>query len=149
MNDPTTTILLVEDESSDIELLKIAFERTGLSNPIQTVNNGEEAVDYLTGKGPFSHRSTSPVPKAIITDLKMPQMDGIELLRWIKANPNYRVIPTIVLTSSTTRGDVNAAYDCGASAYFVKPVTFPELTSLVRIIAEYWQLALTPDAPRR
>ncbi|MGH7997573.1 MAG: response regulator [Opitutaceae bacterium] len=148
MKDAGTTILMVEDEVSDIELLTMAFARTGLNNPVQTAGNGEEAVDYLTGKGPFSDRAAYPVPKAIITDLKMPQMGGIELLRWIKANPRYRVIPTIVLTSSTAREDVNEAYDCGASAYFVKPVPFSELMRLAKIMAEYWQIALTPDAPR-
>lgn len=145
MRERTSTILLVEDEPTDAELLRKAFARTGVDNPVHLVANGEEAIEYLTGKGRFADRATFPFPKAIVTDLKMPHLGGIELLRWIKANPQYRVIPTIVLTSSLVRQDVNTAFECGANAYIPKPASFPELVRMARILAEYWQLSLVPD----
>lgn len=144
MNVPTETILIVEDEESDILFLKRAFAKVGVPNPLHAVTNGEEAVAYLQGTPPFTDRSVHPFPRVIITDLKMPQMGGLELLRWLNEHPEHRVIPTIVFTSSTSQADVNEAFNLGAGAYIVKPVEFRELERVAKTIADYWRLSLLP-----
>lgn len=145
MNTSTGTILLVEDEEHDVEFIKRAFSRVGVSNPIHAVRNGEEAVEYLSGAGKYADRQTHPFPRVMITDVKMPQMSGLELLKWIQDNPRYRVVPTIVLTSSTQPEDVQLAFERGASGYMVKPVDFAELETVARAISEYWRLSLIPS----
>lgn len=144
MNLPTETILIVEDEESDILFLKRAFARAGVPNPVHAVNNGEQAIAYLQGDAPFADRKAYPFPRVIITDLKMPQMGGLQLLRWLDEHPEHRVIPTIVFTSSTAQADVNEAFKLGAGAYIVKPVEFRDLERIVKIIADYWRLSLLP-----
>lgn len=147
MKDQTDAILIVEDEEHDVEFLRRAFERVGIENPVHTVSNGEEAIEYLTGAGRFADRTAFPFPRVMVTDLKMPQMGGIELLRWLQSNHRYRVVPTIVLTSSTHEADVNAAFEAGASGYMVKPVDFSQLEQVASVIANYWKLSLTPRPP--
>lgn len=144
MNETTGTVLIIEDEEHDVDFLRRAFKRAGIKNPIQVVSDGERAKDYLMGAGEYANREKFPFPRIIITDLKMPHLSGLELLSWIRANPNYRVVPTIVLTSSVSQTDVDLAFSCGASAYFVKPVTFAELENLAKIIWDYWRLSLLP-----
>lgn len=145
MRDINGTILIVDDEAHDVEFLRRAFERSGVPNPIQAVSDGEEAIAYLTGAGAFANRVAYPFPRVILTDLKMPQMNGLELLRWLHANPRYRVVPTIVVTSSMSQSDVDEAFACGAAGYMVKPVGFAELERTVKLIADYWRLSLVPD----
>lgn len=147
MKDASDTILIVEDEEHDVEFLRRAFGRAGIANPVQHVQNGEEAVAYLKGQGRFSDRKSYPFPRVMVTDLKMPQMGGIELLQWIQRNPEYRVVPTIVLTSSTHEADVAAAFASGVSGYMVKPVDFAQLENVARVIANYWKMSLTPSPP--
>ena len=139
-----STILIIEDDEHDVEFLSRAFKRAGINNPIQVTKNGEEAVAYLMGNGRYADRAAFPYPRVIVTDLKMPQMSGLELLRWIRANPKYSVVPTIVLTSSTSQADVDAAFASGASAFFVKPVAFGELQQIAKIIWDYWRTSLLP-----
>ncbi len=139
-----STILIIEDEEHDVEFLTRAFKRTGITNPVQIVKNGEEAIAYLTGAGRYADRVQFPYPRVIVSDLKMPQMGGLELLRWLRANPDYRIVPLIVLTSSTSQADVDASFACGASAYFVKPVAFGELQQIAKIIWDYWSTSLLP-----
>lgn len=143
----TETILIVDDEPSDIEFVTRALTRVGVTNPIRTAANGEEAIAYLTGQGAFANRIAHPFPRVVITDLKMPQMSGLQLLRWMQENAAFRVVPIIVFTSSTAQSDVNEAFRLGTSAYFVKPVEFKELERMVRIIADYWRLTLLPTYP--
>lgn len=144
MKQGTETVLIIEDEEHDVDFLKRAFQRAGIVNPIQIAVNGEQAIAYLTGEGAYADREKYPYPRLIISDLKMPQMGGLELLRWIHANPRYRIVPTIVLTSSTSGADVEAAFASGASAYFVKPVGFGDLERLAKVIWDYWRLSLLP-----
>lgn len=145
MKDTTTTILLVEDEPADAELLQRAFTRVGIPNPVHVVSNGEEAVAYLEGSGPYSDRAKHPFPRVVVTDLKMPRMDGLQLLRWMRANPEFRVVPVIVFTSSTAQAEVDEAFALGANAYMVKPVELKELERMARAVAEYWRLSLLPS----
>jgi CheY-like chemotaxis protein len=144
MKKGTGTILIVEDEPHDVEFLERAFKHAGIVNPLQFVTNGEQAVAYLTGAGEYADRARFPYPRVIITDLKMPQMGGLELLRWLQANPKYRVMPIIVLTSSTSQADVDTAFAHGAAAYFVKPVGVKELDQIAKAIWDYWRLSLMP-----
>jgi CheY-like chemotaxis protein len=147
MKESSQTILIIDDEDHDVEFMRRAFIRAGVPNPIQAVTNGEEAVRYLSGQNHFADRSKFPFPRVIITDLKMPQMGGLELLRWIQANPQCRVVPTVVLTSSTAPADVDAAFAHGAVGYMVKPVGYLELEATVKTIADYWRLSLVPELP--
>lgn len=147
MKDPTSAILIVEDEPHDTEFLARAFEYTGIPNPIRAVTNGEEAVAYLSGTGAYADRTAYPFPNVIITDLKMPCLGGLELLGWIRKHPRCHVIPTIVFTSSTSRSDIATAFKHGASGYMVKPVDFRELERMVRTIVDYWQLSRVPELP--
>jgi CheY-like chemotaxis protein len=145
MKKPHETILIVEDDENDATFIRRAFVRAGVPNPVRWVQNGEEALAYLKGEGTYADREQNPFPRVIITDLKMPQMDGLQLLQWIAANPKYRVVPTIVFTSSTAQSDVNHAFERGASAYIVKPVDIRELDQVAKTIADYWRLSLLPD----
>lgn len=140
MVDKKFTILVVEDDPNDIILIKRAFHKAGVSNPVQTVCDGEEAVAYLTGNGPFSDRQAYPAPGIVFTDLKMPRMGGIELLRWLRNNPSYKVVPTLVLSSSMEPHDIQRAYFYGANSYVVKPANFEELQKVLRTIIDYWEV---------
>jgi CheY-like chemotaxis protein len=146
MKEGITTILIVEDESHDVEFLIRAFQRSGLKNPIQSVSNGEEAIAYLSGRGKYADRVAFPFPRIVITDLKMPQMGGLELLRWMHTNARCRIVPTIVFTSSTSQADVDTAFEYGASGFMVKPVAFDELETMVQTIVNYWRLSLVPKS---
>lgn len=145
MKTPYQTILVVEDDENDATFIRRAFAKAGVTNPVRWVQNGEEAVAYLKGESPFTDREANPFPRVIITDLKMPQMDGLQLLRWMAQNPKYRVVPIIVFTSSTAQSDVNQAFNCGAGAYVVKPVDIRELDRVAKVIVDYWRLSLLPD----
>lgn len=144
MSEFRPVVLLVEDEPTDAELLKQAFARAGFGGLIMVVLNGEEAIEYLVGEGKYADRKAFPYPHWLVTDLKMPQMDGIELLRWTDTHREYRIVPTIVLTSSSSPKDVAMAYAFGAHGYLTKPVSFQDLQKLLRSAADYWKLALRP-----
>ena len=144
MNDTDYTILLVEDEDNDATLLKIAFKKNGIHNPVQWVRDGLEAVAYLNGDGAYADRQKYVFPGILILDLKMPRMTGLELLAWIWERPHLRVIPTIVMTSSRQDQDVQKAYELGANTYITKPSSFDELVSLTGSIHHYWTSAVKP-----
>src|SRR5215469_16308856 len=124
MNNFNYTILLVEDEENDATLVKMAFNRNNLQNPVQWVQDGLEAIAYLNGEGVYADRAKYPFPEVLILDLKMPRMSGLELLSWIREHPEYRVIPRIIMTSSRLERDIESAYTLGANTYMVKPSSF-------------------------
>jgi CheY-like chemotaxis protein len=130
--------LIVEDNEEDVVLLKRAFEKCGLANPIQVVKNGVEAMAYLAGGGRYRNRAEFPLPKLILLDLKLPGIDGFEVLEWIRKQPEFSSIRVVVLTSSTLMSDVNKAYQLGANSFLVKPTDFDDLVSLTRAIRGYW-----------
>lgn len=146
----TEVILLVEDREDDILLVRRAFREAGVSNPLQVVRGGEEAVAYLSGEGKYANRAEYPLPRLVLLDLRMPGMDGYEVLRWIRQQDGIRGMPVIVLTSSNLLSDVNAAYQLGANSFFVKDVDFQNTAEFFRLLKVYWMdRALTPENHRR
>jgi CheY-like chemotaxis protein len=137
-------ILIVEDDENDQVFTRRAFKQNGVANPIVAVSDGEEAIAYLRGRGPYTDRLIHPLPRLIVTDLKMPRMGGIDLLAWLKTRPEFRHIPAIVLTSSNDETDISKAFEHGACGYMIKPVNFGELEKLTRTIAEYWRASCVP-----
>ncbi|MEO5802933.1 MAG: response regulator [Verrucomicrobiota bacterium] len=139
------TILIVEDDPNDILFFKRALNKNGINNPICTLPDGEEAIMYLKGMAQYADRSAHPFPGVIILDLKMPRKSGLEVLQWLKDHPKYRVIPTIVFTSSKLNEDVIKAYGLGANSYMVKPSSFDDLQQMMKTAHQYWSFCLKPD----
>jgi hypothetical protein len=137
MTDPFP-ILLVEDNDADVELTLRAFRRRKLANPITVARDGEEALDYVHQRGRFVERA--PIPGLILLDLRLPKVDGLEVLRQIKGHAIYRQIPIIVLTTSAEDRDVRRGYELGAASYIVKPVEFAKFLDVVERIDVYWVL---------
>ena len=131
-------ILLVEDNRLDIELTLDAFREARLGNTVHVSKNGEEALTYLFGRGQYADRKQYPLPDIILLDLKMPGIDGFEVLRQVKAAPELKRLPVIILTSSREEGDLALSYDCGANSYLVKPVSFEGFLKVVEQVQSYW-----------
>ena len=136
-------ILLAEDNPNDVELVVAALQDARLVNEILVARDGEEALDCLYRRGRFAGR-TSPQPAVILLDLKMPKVDGREALRRIRADPDLRTIPIVVLTSSREESDLLQTYQLGINAYVVKPVDFGEFTSAVTKLGCFWALLNEP-----
>lgn len=133
----------MEDEESDVLLIERAF-RKHIEGELHVTRNGEEAIEYLSGKGKFADRKKFPFPDLVISDLKMPKLSGFELLAWIQEHREFRTIPTIVLSSSKLDRDVIRAYELGAKTYMVKPSDFRTLTEMVKVIRDYWAASAKP-----
>jgi len=134
------TVLLVEDDLNDIFLVKRAFKMAQLETPLQVVTDGEEATHYLSGDGKYADRETYPLPKLIVMDIKMPRMSGFDVLEWIKHDGALRRIPVIIVSSSDRPEDIDRAYELGANAYMVKPVSYRAVERLFESITHYWGL---------
>ena len=132
------SILLIEDDKNDRVLIKRAFSKANIVNSLQIVKNGEEAVDYLSGKGDFSDRDKYPLPILILLDLKLPRKSGYEVLSWIRQQPGFKRIPVIVFTSLEQISSINKAYELGANSYLVKPITFDALLNMIKTLNLYW-----------
>src|SRR5690606_13224297 len=145
MSDNTQTeILLVEDNPEDLELTQRALRKAKLANYIQVARDGAEALDYIFGEGAHAGRRVEDTPKLILLDLKLPKVDGIEVLRRIKADQRTHSIPVIILTSSKEQQDVAETYSYGANSYIVKPVGFESFAEAVKQIGMYWLLLNQP-----
>lgn len=131
-------LLLVEDDSNDVFLIKRAFKRANFTVPVSVVSDGDAAVGYLNGANDYSDRTQYPLPSLILLDLKLPRRSGLEVLEWLRKQPGLRRIPVIVLTSSQEGTDVDKAYEVGVNSYLVKPVTFDDLADMARSIENYW-----------
>jgi CheY-like chemotaxis protein len=131
-------ILLIEDNEDDAFMLGMAFDREGLKGKVHWVANGDQAKQYLLGTGRFADRGESPFPSIIFTDLKMPGMDGFDILKWLKTDPAWQIIPTTVISSSIQEEDVEKAYRLGANAYLRKPNSLGELQKQMRAVYEFW-----------
>ncbi|MDY7031651.1 MAG: response regulator [Thermodesulfobacteriota bacterium] len=132
------TILLIEDDPNDIILIKRAFTKANIANPIHVVEDGEEAIAYLAGKGQYTNKEKYPLPILILLDLKIPRKSGHEVLEWLRSQPGLKRLTVVVLTSSQQINDINRAYDLGANSYLVKPVTFDRLLDMVKALNFYW-----------
>ena len=131
-------ILLVEDNRMDVELTLDAFHEARLFNTIHVASDGQDALDYLFGRGKYADREAYPLPNLILLDLKLPGIDGFEVLRQLKAAPVLKRLPVVVLTSSKEEGDRALSYDIGANSYLVKPVSFDGFLGVIRQIEGYW-----------
>jgi two-component system, response regulator len=132
------TVLYVEDSAEDFHLFKLASRKCGTPFSLQHAADGEEAIAYLSGVGDFADRNEFPFPDLVLLDLKMPRLDGFEVLRWIRANPSTKALPVVVLAGSSFRADIRRALELGANSYAAKPAKFEELQVLIDQIADVW-----------
>lgn len=132
------TILLVEDDPNDVSLMQRAWKKNGIHDDLQVVENGQQAVAYLSGAYQFANRRLFPFPSLVITDLKMPLMDGLQLLRWMHTSSSCFYMPSILLSSSDSASDRKAAYEAGACSVYIKPMESDQLATLVKHIYQYW-----------
>ncbi len=137
-------ILLVEDNPLDVELTIRALTKNNLANKIYAVSDGEEALEYIFGNGKYAQRNINNIPKVIFLDLKLPKIDGLEVLRRIKSDDRTRIIPVVVLTSSTEERDRIESYRLGVNSFLVKPVEFEKFTKSVSDLGLYWLLLNRP-----
>ena len=144
MTEHTVEILLVEDNPSDVELTLHAFAKHNITNRIHVVRDGAEALDFLFCTGPYASRDANDCPKVILLDLKLPKVDGLEVLRRVKADTRTRSIPVVVLTSSSEERDLVESYALGVNSYIRKPVDFQQFTEAVRLMGLYWLLLNQP-----
>lgn len=137
-------ILLVEDSPQDLELTLRALKKANLANHIQVARDGAEAIEFIFGEGVFEGRKIENGPKVILLDLKLPKVDGLEVLQRIKGDPRTRTIPVVVLTSSREQKDVVESYRLGVNSYIVKPVNFESFATAVQEMGFYWLLLNQP-----
>ncbi len=133
-------ILLVEDNPQDIELTIRALKKRNFANSVHVVEDGAEALDYLFSRGKYSRRDAGKNPRLVLLDLKLPKLNGLEVLRVIKADPRTRSIPIVMVTSSREDPDINSAYELGANSYVVKPVDFDAFVEAMSSLGLYWLL---------
>ena len=141
------TILLVEDNPDDEELTLRALARNNIGNQVVVVRDGQEAIDWLEGTGTHAGRDAGNVPALILLDLKLPKVDGLEVLRRVRANPNTAIVPVVILTSSKEDRDRASGYHGGANSYVQKPVDFTSFVDAVRQLGMYWLMLNEPPPP--
>ncbi len=134
----TKHILLVEDNPDDVQLTMRALEKSRVANAVDLASDGVEAIEYFEGTGKFAGRDTSKLPQVVLLDLKMPRMDGLEVLRRIRAEERTRLLPVVILTTSSEERDRIESYRLGANSYIRKPVDFVQFAESVRQLGLYW-----------
>ena len=146
MTSDAVEILLVEDNPSDLEVALRALKEHKLSNNVQVARDGEEALDFLFCQGPYAGRRLDQLPRVILLDLKLPLIDGLEVLRQIRGDARTRNVPVVVLTSSTEERDVVESYALGVNSYITKPVDFDQFRDAMHMIGMYWLMLNRPPA---
>ena len=144
MNQNPPEILIVEDSENDIELTLHALRREKIANKIHVVRDGEEALDFLFCRGAYAGRSFDRPPSVVLLDLKLPKVDGIEVLRQVRSDPRTRPIPVVILTSSREENDVVNGYVMGVNSYIQKPVDFEKFREVVKQLELYWLVVNVP-----
>lgn len=142
------TILLVEDNPDDEMLTRMALQENNLLNEIVVAHDGAEAIDYLFGRGRYAGRDLSDKPQLVLLDLKLPKLDGLDVLRAIRADDRTKFLPVVILTSSNEEQDLLAGYSLGANSYVRKPVDFHQFTDAVKQLGLYWLLLNEPPPVR-
>ncbi len=140
------TILLVEDDENDVVFMELALEKAGLGEAFQVAEDGEEAINYLSGQGEFADRARFPLPALVFLDLKLPRVMGMEVLKWIRDQPELDTMVVIMLTSSQQRSDIQKACALGANSYLVKPTNPLGLKEIVELVKRYWLQLNQPTA---
>jgi CheY-like chemotaxis protein len=140
-------ILLVEDNPADVELSLRALRAQNVSNPVRVVNDGEDALDFLFCRGAYAGRDPQRPPKLVLLDLKLPKVDGLEVLRQVKSDPRTKTIPVVILTSSREERDVVNGYALGVNSYIQKPVDFDQFRQVVKQLGLYWMVVNVPPPP--
>jgi two-component system response regulator len=137
-------ILLVEDNPDDVELTLRAFRKSNIANDVVVARDGVEALDYLFGTGTHADRAGAPLPQVVLLDLKLPRIDGLQVLERVRANPKTKLLPVVILTSSTEERDLAIGYSLGANSYIRKPVDFQAFVEAVHQLGLYWLLLNHP-----
>lgn len=139
-------VLLAEDDEHDITAIRRAWQKHHVANPLFIVNDGEACLDFLYRRGEYSDPKRAPRPGMLLLDIQMPKLDGLSVLKHIREDPDLRLLPVVMLTTSKAEEDRLKSYDLGANAYIVKPVGFENFSRAVRTINLFWQLVELPDA---
>ena len=142
-----TEILLVEDNPTDAELTMLALKERNLANKLVWVKDGAEALDFLFGTGAYTNRALDSGPKVVLLDLRLPKVDGLEVLKRIKADERVKKIPVVIVTSSKEDRDILASYELGVNSYISKPVEFDEFSRVMSELGLYWLLINRPPFP--
>jgi CheY-like chemotaxis protein len=142
----TGSILVAEDDSADAYFLQRAFSRSGIPVRLQFVRDGQEAVDYLRGEGPFADRSVHPMPHLVLLDLKMPRLNGFDVLEWIRQEPAFKHLMVVIFSASDEPRDIGRAYTLGANEYLVKPHSIEELN---RLVGQFKTQRIVPEKSQR
>jgi two-component system response regulator len=133
-----STILLAEDNPDDVLLVRLAFKKAGFNNQIIAVDDGLQVIQYLKGEGAFADRQQCPLPGVLLLDLNMPKLNGLDVLSWIRRQPEHLALPVIMFTTSYFGQEINRAYELGANSFLTKPTDFREFISIVKQMAEFW-----------
>ena len=141
-----TRVLLVEDNPDDLELAQLAFKRGRFANTVDVARDGSEALDHLFCEGRYAGRDPSDEPRLVLLDIKLPKVDGIDVLRSIKGDPRTRHIPVVMLTSSAEDRDLHACYELGANSYIVKPVDVDNFFEAMKHVGLYWLVLNRPES---
>ena len=147
MGQEQVEILLVEDNSDDVELALHALRRGGLANHVEVVRDGEEALDFLFCRGGYKHRSQAEPPRVVLLDLKLPKADGLQVLKELKSNSHTKAIPVVILTASREEQDLVRSYQLGVNSYIQKPVDFDQFRQTVKELGLFW-LVINQPPPR-
>ena len=134
------TILLIEDDTNDVLFMKTAFEAAAVTNPVQQVSDGKQAFAYLSGAGRYANRRRYPLPYLVLVDLKLPQVMGLQLVKWIRQRSEFASTIVLVLTASTNPSDIDQAYLAGANGFLIKPSSFEKLKAMAQAIKDFWLL---------
>lgn len=140
-------ILIAEDDENDAFILERALRKVGFTNPFHVCSDGTDVLDYLRGIGRYQNRLAFPFPRIFITDLKMPKMNGMEVLKWLHNHPECNLIPKIVLSASQQQTDIQEAYKWGVNSYLVKPGSYESLVEMLTLFFNYWQMCEKPQVP--